>query len=109
MMHFEEAQREVDSWIRKYGVRYFSELTNMALLTEEIGELARIVAREFGEQSYKDSEKDLDLEGELGDILFVLICLANQTGTDLTRAFGKSMSRRTDRDGNRHRDNPKLR
>ena len=109
MMQLEEAQKEVDNWIRKYGVRYFSELTNLALLTEEIGELARIVARKFGDQSFKDSDKDRDLESEMGDILFVLICLANQTGSDLTRAFGKSLHRRTERDSKRHRDNPKLR
>jgi NTP pyrophosphatase (non-canonical NTP hydrolase) len=105
---FREAQDAVDGWIKKYGVRYFSELTNMALLTEEVGEVARIVSRTYGEQSFKKKDKDKVLSEELADVLFVLICLANQTGTDLTEAFEKSMVKKTLRDKKRHIGNSKL-
>ncbi len=104
----EECQKLVDDWIRTVGVRYFSELTNTAILMEEVGELARIMARQYGEQSFKKSEKDLDLGEEMADILFVLMCLANQTGIDLETAFKKSMEKRTHRDKERHSGNPKL-
>jgi NTP pyrophosphatase (non-canonical NTP hydrolase) len=102
------AQEQVDHWIKTKGVRYFSELTNMAILSEEVGEVARIIARRYGEQSDKESDKNLDLGDELADVLWVLICLANQTGVDLTAAFQKNLNKKTDRDGNRHRQNPKL-
>jgi NTP pyrophosphatase (non-canonical NTP hydrolase) len=102
------AQEQVDHWIKTKGVRYFSELTNMAILSEEVGEVARIIARRYGEQSDKASDKNLDLGDELADVLWVLICLANQTGVDLTAAFQKNLNKKTDRDGNRHRQNPKL-
>jgi len=107
-MTLEEAQIEVDNWIKTVGVRYFNELTNMAQLTEEVGEVARIIARRYGEQSEKESDKDKDLGEELADVLFVLICLANQTGVDLTEAFDKRMENKTKRDKNRHKNNPKL-
>ena len=107
MMTIEEAQKQVDQWIRTYGVRYFSELTNMAILTEEVGELARIRARTYGEQSFKDGEKH-DLGDEMADILWVLICLANQTGVNLTEAFQKNLEKKTSRDKERHKNNPKL-
>ena len=107
-MTLEEAQREVDDWIKTVGVRYFNELTNMAQLTEEVGEVARIIARRYGEQSEKESDKDKDLGEEFADVLFVLICLANQTGVDLTTAFEKRMENKTKRDKNRHKNNPKL-
>ncbi len=103
-----EAQHAVDEWINKFGVRYFSELTNMALLTEEVGELARIIARKFGDQSFKKNEENLDLSDELADVLFVLICIANQTGVNLTAAFEKNMQKKTDRDSERHKNNQKL-
>ncbi len=103
-----EAQIEVDNWIKKYGVRYFSELTNMAILTEEVGELARIVSRKFGDQSFKKSEENYDLGDEMADIFFVLICMANQTGIDLNEAFIKNMEKKTLRDKNRHIQNKKL-
>ena len=103
-----EAQQRVDSWIQTYGVRYFSELTNMALLTEEVGELARIIARVYGEQSFKDSDKSRDLGDEMADVLWVLICLANQTGIDLTEAFEKNIRKKTERDENRFKNNKKL-
>jgi NTP pyrophosphatase (non-canonical NTP hydrolase) len=103
-----EAQRQVDNWIDQYGVRYFNELTNMAILTEEVGELARIMARRFGEQSEKESDKDRDLGDEMADVLWVLICLANQTGINLEDALKKNIQKKTDRDSNRHLDNPKL-
>lgn len=106
-MTIEEAQKTVDSWIKTYGVRYFSELTNMAILTEEVGELARIMARTYGDQSFKEGEKH-DLGDEMADILWVLLCLANQTGVDLTEAFKKNMAKKTSRDKDRHKDNPKL-
>ena len=102
-------QRDVDDWIRTIGVRYFSELTNTAILMEEVGELARLMAREFGEQSHKPGEgKDADLAMEMADVLFVLICLANQTGVGLEEAFARAMEKKTTRDRERHRSNPKL-
>jgi len=106
-MTIQEAQERVDQWIKKYGVRYFNELTNMACLTEEVGELARIIARKYGEQSFKESENQ-DPAGEMADILWVLICLANQTGVDLTSALEASFEKKTKRDKNRHKDNTKL-
>ncbi|MDE7378022.1 MAG: nucleotide pyrophosphohydrolase [Paraprevotella sp.] len=106
-MTIEEAQKRVDEWIHSYGVRYFSELTNMACLTEEVGELARIMARRYGDQSFKKDEKT-DLAEEMADILWVLICLANQTGVDLTKALEKSFAKKTNRDKERHINNPKL-
>lgn len=107
-MTLEEAQQHVDEWIKQHGVRYFNELTNMAILTEEVGELARIIARRYGEQSEKESDKNKDLGDEMADVLWVLICLANQTGVDLTEAFKKNMEKKTDRDKDRHHQNPKL-
>jgi len=107
MMTINEAQQKVDEWIKKFGVRYFNELTNMALLTEEVGEVARIIARKFGEQSLKDSES-LNLDEELADVFFVLICLANQTGIDLTTAFENTLKKKTIRDYERHKKNQKL-
>ncbi len=106
-MTIKEAQQQVDIWIKRYGVRYFNELTNMAILTEEVGELARIMARKFGEQSFKEGEKN-DLSEELADVLWVLICIANQTGTDLTEALQKSFDKKTERDNKRHINNPKI-
>ena len=106
-MTLKEAQIEVDNWIKTYGVRYFSELTNMAILTEEVGELARIMARTYGDQSFKEGEKH-DIGDEMADILWVLICLANQTGINLTEAFRKNLEKKTTRDINRHKNNPKL-
>jgi len=103
-----EAQATVDDWIKTVGVRYFSELTNLAQLVEEVGELARIISRTYGEQSFKDSDKNSSLKDEMADILFVLICLANQTGVDLTAAFDDNLIKKTQRDGDRHRDNTKL-
>ncbi len=103
-----QAQEAVDSWINKYGVRYFNELTNMALLAEEVGEVARIIARTYGEQSSKESDLKKNLADEMADVLFVLICLANQTGIDLTEAFQKNMEKKISRDHSRHQDNPKL-
>ena len=102
-----DAQRQVDEWIRTYGVRYFSELTNMAILTEEVGELARIMARKYGDQSFKTGEKE-NLDDEMADVLWVLICLANQTGVDLTKAFRRNLAKKTSRDKERHLNNPKL-
>ncbi len=107
-MTIKNAQETVDKWINDIGVRYFNELTNMALLTEEVGELARIIARTYGEQSFKESDKDRDLSDEMADVLFVLICLANQTGVDLTEALQKSLEKKTKRDKNRHKNNEKL-
>lgn len=107
-MDIAEAQKIVDTWIKTYGVRYFSELTNMVLLTEETGELARIIARKYGEQSFKASDKDADLADEMADVLFVLICLANQTGVDLSDALARNIAKKTSRDKDRHRNNPKL-
>ena len=106
-MTIKEAQDKVDQWIKTYGVRYFNELTNMAVLTEEVGELARIMARKYGEQSFKEGEKQ-DPSEEMADILWVLICLANQTGVDLTEALRKSFKKKTKRDRERHINNPKL-
>jgi NTP pyrophosphatase (non-canonical NTP hydrolase) len=99
---------EVDAWIERHGVRYFDPLTNMAMLTEEVGEVARIMARRYGEQSEKESDRAKDLGEELADVLFVVLCLANQTGTDLQRAWEKRTADKTDRDSHRHRNNPKL-
>lgn len=107
-MTIEEAQEKVDEWINTVGVRYFNELTNMTILTEEVGELARIMARKFGEQSFKESEKELNLEDEMADVLWVLICLANQTGVDLTQALKKNFEKKNFRDSNRHQQNKKL-
>ena len=104
----ENCQKIVDDWVNTFGVRYFSELTNTAILMEEVGELARIMARQYGEQSFKENEKDLDMAEEMADILFVLLCLANQTGVHLEEAFQKSMQKKTDRDKERHIKNPKL-
>lgn len=104
-----EAQEAVDAWIRSVGVRYFSELTNLAQLIEEVGELARIVSRTYGEQSFKESDKRGNLSDELADVLFVLICLANQTGVDLTAALKANLAKKTERDADRHRNNAKLR
>ena len=106
-MTIEEAQRTVDDWIRTYGVRYFSELTNMTVLMEEVGELARVMARKYGDQSFKPGEKD-NLADEMADVLWVLLCLANQTGTDLTEAFRRNLEKKTSRDKERHKNNPKL-
>lgn len=107
-MTIAEAQQQVDQWIKKYGVRYFNELTNLALLTEEVGELARIIAREYGEQSFKERETDNSMKDEMSDILFVLICIANQTGVDLEEAFRENIEKKTKRDATRHLDNDKL-
>ena len=106
-MTIKEAQDAVDACIRQYGVRYFNELTNMAILTEEVGELARIMARKYGEQSFKEGERH-DLAEEMADVLWVLLCMANQTGVDLTEALRKSFEKKTSRDSDRHRQNPKL-
>ncbi len=107
-MELAKAQQIVDEWIKKYGVRYFNELTNTAVLMEEVGELARIMSRRYGEQSEKPSDKNMDLGDEMADVLFVLICLANQTGIDLEEAFRKNMDKKTKRDKTRHLDNQKL-
>lgn len=103
-----EAQHLVDHWIKTYGVRYFNELTNMVILTEEVGEVARLIARTYGEQSFKESDKHKDLGDEMADVLWVLICLANQTGIDLTDAFRKNIEKKTNRDKERHINNQKL-
>ena len=108
-MTIEEAQKTVDEWIKTIGVRYFNELTNMAMLTEEVGEVARIIARRYGEQSEKESDKNKDLGDEMADVLFVLICLANQTGINLTEALQKNLDKKTKRDATRHLKNEKLR
>ena len=108
-MTIEEAQKTVDHWIQTVGVRYFNELTNMAMLTEEVGEVARIIARRYGEQSEKESDKNKDLGDEMADVLFVLICLANQTGVDLTKALEKNLEKKSIRDADRHKSNEKLR
>lgn len=107
-MTLEQAQKAVDDWIKEYGVRYFNELTNMAQLTEEVGEVARIIARRYGEQSEKESDKGKDLGDELADVLFVIICLANQTGVDLQAALQKNLDKKTNRDATRHKENEKL-
>ncbi len=107
-MTIQEAQEQVDQWIKTYGVRYFSELTNMTILTEEVGELARIMARTYGDQSFKKSDLGKDLGDEMADVLWVLMCLANQTGINLTEAFEKNLAKKTDRDKDRHKQNEKL-
>src|SRR6187397_1461560 len=107
-MTIEQAQQQVDQWIKEHGVRYFNELTNMAMLTEEVGEVARIMARRYGEQSEKESDKNKDLGEELADVVFVVLCLANQTGIDLQAAFDKKMDLKTKRDHDRHHNNEKL-
>jgi NTP pyrophosphatase (non-canonical NTP hydrolase) len=107
-MTISEAQQQVDEWIKTVGVRYFSELTNMAMLTEEVGEVARIIARRYGEQSEKESDKNKDLGDEMADVLFVLICLANQTGINLEEALKQNLLKKTERDADRHKNNPKL-
>ena len=107
-MTIAEAQAIVDNWIKENGVRYFNELTNMAILTEEVGEVARIISRQYGEQSFKKSDEGKQLGDELADVLFVLICLANQTGVDLTEALQKNLEKKTNRDSNRHKQNEKL-
>src|ERR1035437_10334111 len=107
-MTIEKAQKQVDEWIKTYGVRYFGELTNMVILTEEVGELARVIARTYGEQSFKDSDEKANLADEMADVLWVLICMANQTGVNLTEAFEKNMIKKTMRDKIRHVENEKL-
>jgi NTP pyrophosphatase (non-canonical NTP hydrolase) len=109
VMTIHNAQQQVDEWIKTVGVRYFSELTNMAILAEEVGELARIIARQYGDQSFKESDKEINLADEMADILWVLICLANQTGVDLTDALQKNFEKKNIRDAERHLHNPKLR
>jgi len=101
-------QHSIDDWIKEYGVRYFSELTNTAILMEEVGELARIMARKYGDQSFKDSDNGIELEDEMADVLWVLMCLANQTGVDLNEALQKNIAKKTSRDAERHKNNPKL-
>ena len=103
-----EAQQTVDEWIKTVGIRYFNELTNLGILMEEVGELSRLIVRKYGEQSFKESDKANELSDEIADVLFVLICLANQTGIDLTEAFTRNISKKNTRDGQRHRDNKKL-
>ena len=107
-MTIQQAQQQVDEWIKTTGVRYFSELTNMAILTEEVGELARLMARQYGDQSFKKSDEGKDLGDEMADVLWVLICMANQTGVDLTTALEKNFEKKTNRDGDRHKQNDKL-
>ncbi|MCF8218447.1 MAG: nucleotide pyrophosphohydrolase [Bacteroidales bacterium] len=107
-MEIKKAQKLVDDWIQENGVRYFNELTNMAMLTEEVGELARIIARKYGEQSFKSSDEDYDMADEMADVLWVLICLANQTGVDLTQALKNNIEKKTNRDVDRHKNNEKL-
>jgi len=107
-MTIKKAQQEIDAWIKKYGVRYFNELTNMAILTEEVGEVARIMARRYGEQSEKKNDKSKKLKDELADVLFVLICIANQTGVDLQKALEQNLKKKTKRDSKRHKRNKKL-
>lgn len=108
MKTIKEAQQQVDEWIKTHGVRYFNELTNMAILTEEVGEVARIIARKYGEQSFKNKEEESQLGEELADVLFVLICLANQTGVDLTEALQHNLKKKSQRDSHRHKNNSKL-
>ena len=107
-MTIDQAQQQVDQWIKTYGVRYFGELTNMAILTEEVGELARVMVRTYGEQSFKKSDEEAQLADEMADVLWVLICIANQTGVNLTEAFEKNILKKTDRDNTRHLNNEKL-
>jgi NTP pyrophosphatase (non-canonical NTP hydrolase) len=108
-MSIEEAQKQVDDWIKTHGVRYFNELTNMAILTEEVGEVARLMSRKYGDQSFKESDKNKDLADELADVMWVLICIANQTGVNLTDAFVKNLEKKSLRDKDRHKGNQKLR
>lgn len=107
-MTIQQAQDTIDNWIKTTGVRYFNELTNMAMLTEEVGEVARIMARKYGEQSFKESDKEKELSDELADVLFVLMCIANQTGVNLTEALQKNLDKKTQRDSERHKNNEKL-
>lgn len=107
-MEIKDAQKQVDDWIKEYGVRYFDEMTNTAILMEEVGEVARIMSRRYGEQSEKESDKGKDLGDEMADVMFVLICLANQTGIDLEEAMKKNFEKKTKRDHSRHKENPKL-
>lgn len=107
-MRLQEAQQLIDEWIRTHGVRYFSELTNMAILTEEVGEVARIIARTYGEQSFKESDRKAELADELADVLWVLLCLANQTGVDMEEALKRNIAKKSSRDATRHKENPKL-
>lgn len=107
-MTIKEAQEKVDNWIKEYGIRYFNELTNTAMLMEEVGEVARIIARRYGEQSEKETDKNKDLADEMADVMFVLICLANQTGIDLEEAMTKNLEKKTNRDHSRHKENEKL-
>ncbi|HPD87226.1 MAG TPA: nucleotide pyrophosphohydrolase [Proteiniphilum sp.] len=107
-MRLLEAQQLIDEWIRTHGVRYFSELTNMAILTEEVGEVARIIARTYGEQSFKESDRKAELADELADVLWVLLCLANQTGIDMEEALKRNIAKKSSRDATRHKENPKL-
>ena len=107
-MTLQETQTQVDQWIKSHGVRYFNELTNMAMLTEEVGEVARVIARRYGEQSEKESDKEKDLGDEMADVLFVLICIANQTGINLSEAFRQNIDKKTARDATRHKENKKL-
>lgn len=107
-MTIEEAQQKVDDWVKNKGVRYFSELTNMAVLTEEVGEVARIISRQFGDQSFKETDKAIELADELADVLWIVICIANQTGINLTEALHKNFEKKNTRDGNRHSSNNKL-
>ena len=107
-MTLQELQDSIDRWIKEYGVRYFNELTNMAILTEEVGEVARIIARKYGEQSFKESDKNSNLSDEIADVLWVLVCLANQTGIDLTEAIQRNIDKKTQRDALRHRQNEKI-
>ena len=104
----EQLQETIDKWVKNYGVRYFSELTNLAVLVEEVGELARIMSRKYGDQSFKEEESGEDLADEVADVLFVLVCIANQTGVDLTTAIQKNLEKKTERDKDRHHSNPKL-
>lgn len=108
VMTIQQAQQDVDGWIKTTGVRYFSELTNMAMLTEEVGELARIIARKYGDQSFKESDKEKNMADEMADVLWVLLCMANQTGVDLTDALQKNFEKKNSRDGERHKNNDKL-
>lgn len=108
-MTIEEAQKKVDDWIKEHGVKYFDEMTNLAILTEEVGELARIFARKYGEQSSKESDEEFNEADEMADIFWVLLCLANQTGVNLTEALEKNLKKKTERDKHRHKNNPKLR
>lgn len=108
MMQIKQLQQTIDAWIKKHGVRYFNELTNLAVLMEETGELARIMSRKFGEQSSKKGEENLNLEDEIADVLFVLVCIANQTGVDLTKAIEKNLDKKSFRDSERHKNNTKL-